>query len=111
MWSKLASAGGPIRKQEFEMISYRNSLLLFGGLGTLSGLIQPGSEFAYREHLNDGSGRTNELHCFVLSEGKNSILAFHEIPQASLGIMMFQLATYHTQLALGLPTPCQLYAR
>ena len=64
-WSELPS--GPMKKTGCQMVSYEGKLILFGGYGVPSSPIQPGSEIVTDKIQSDGTGWTNELHCF---EGK-----------------------------------------
>ena len=63
---KFSTEVSPMKKVGCRMISYNKSLLLFGGQGTASYPIQPGSEL-----INEFTGDyTNELHSFNLEEGE-----------------------------------------
>ncbi len=61
-WSQLPS--GPTRKDGCDMVCFEGKLVLFGGYGFPLGPRQPEAEFIKDSALNDGSGWTNELHCF-----------------------------------------------
>ena len=56
-----------MRKAGSHMITFRDKLFLFGGLGIPSGSIQPGSEFILDE---EDRGLTNEFHSFDLTKGE-----------------------------------------
>ena len=78
-WSQLAghSPGGPMRKSSCGLVAFSNKqgnpqLLLFGGLGRPTYLLQAGAEWV-RCGNSDG-GWTNELHTFDLTEGKGVML-------------------------------------
>ena len=53
------------------MISFRNSLGVFGGFGIPRGPTEPHSLMRY----TDGSGWTNEFHIYNLSEGMHTSVA------------------------------------
>ena len=64
IWSKLSNDGGPLRKEGCRMITYKDQVLVVGGVyNPNEGLSkQPGSRYE--------RGCTNELHCYSLSAGK-----------------------------------------
>ena len=70
-WSQVSpqnADGAPMPKYGCGMIAFRNSLVVFGGHGIPQGPTEPGS-FIKNTRATDGSGWTNELHIFSLSEG------------------------------------------
>ena len=74
-WCQLSlqdADGAPIPKLSCGMISFRNSLGVFGGYGIPRGPTEPHS-FMKSTRLTDGSGWTNEFHIYNLSEGMNRI--------------------------------------
>ena len=78
-WSQLAghSPGGPMRKSASGLLACSNQqgnpqLLLFGGLGRPTYLLQAGAEWIKSGHKDYGC--TNELHTFDLTEGKGVML-------------------------------------
>ena len=67
-WSELSncSAGGPVRKSRCRMITYKDQLVVVGGLYGYNeepDSKQPGSRYE--------DGWTNELHCYSLTTGKS----------------------------------------
>ena len=66
-WSQLLS--GPTKKDGCRMISYDESLILFGGYGSPIGHTQSGAEFI-KDTTRLHSGWTNELHVFNVKEGE-----------------------------------------
>ena len=72
-WRKLLERNpseGPMRKHGCQMVSYEgDKLALFGGYGTPTGPIQPGSRFIKDIRFTDGRGWSNEFHLFHLKEG------------------------------------------
>ena len=76
-WTQLAahSADAPMKKGGYEMIVYKNSVIIIGGFGVRNGPIQPGSEWMkWRDKDNDEGpntkGWTNEMHKYDLREGE-----------------------------------------
>ena len=70
-WSQASpknSNGAPMPKSGCGMIAFRNSLVVFGGLGVPQGPTEPQS-FIKNTFTTDGSGWTNEFHIYSLSEG------------------------------------------
>ena len=75
-WTQLSAQheNGPMRKCGCGIIYYNNSLVICGGFGVPSSELQAGSQLT--EH-KDGSGWTNEIHMFNISEGnKLSFVCF-----------------------------------
>ena len=77
-WTQLSSQHecGPMRKVGCGIIYYNNSLIIYGGLGIRSSELQAGSQFIKNTIYKDGSGWTNEIHMFNISEGNKLSLAF-----------------------------------
>ena len=74
-WSQVSpqdADGAPMPKFGCEMITYGNSLGVFGGCGVPRGPTEPQS-FIKDTRSIDGRGWTNEFHVYNLSEGKYSI--------------------------------------
>ena len=76
-WTLLAahSAHAPMKKREFGMIVYDNSVIIIGGFGIRNGPIQPGSEWKKRSDKDDDDdpnieGFTNEMHKYNITEGE-----------------------------------------
>ena len=76
-WTQLAaySANAPMKKGGCEMIVYKNSVIIIGGLGIRNGPIQPGSEWRKGRDKDDEEdpstqGWTNEMHKYDLREGE-----------------------------------------
>ena len=70
-WSQLSlaggTAGGPMRKAACGIVHFhQNKLAVIGGYGIPTGPTQPGSSFIKD---TDGSGWTNEIHVFDISQG------------------------------------------
>ena len=60
---------GPMKKQNCGLVSLRNErLLAWGGKG-IPTTTQPGSRFVPDTTRTDGSGWTNELHCYDIKSG------------------------------------------
>ena len=65
---------GPMRKAAREMVSFlQDQLAVFGGYGIPTGPTQPGAMFTKDTRLNDGSGWSNELHVFNITEGMSAL--------------------------------------
>ena len=75
-WSQLCPAetvGGPMRKDSCSMVHFHDDkLAVIGGYGYPNGPIQSGSVFIRSTTATDGSGWTNEIHIFDLSQGSDS---------------------------------------
>ena len=70
-WSQVSpqnADGAPMPKTGCGMVAFRNSLVVFGGYGRPQGPTEPQS-FIKDTFGTDGSGWTNELHIYNLSEG------------------------------------------
>ena len=70
-WCQLSpqnAKGAPMPKWACGMISFKDSLVVFGGNGIPRGPTEPGS-FMKDTRDTDGSGLTNELHIYHLKEG------------------------------------------
>ena len=70
-WCQLSpqnAEGAPMPKAGCRMISIKDSLVVFGGLGRPGGPAEPRS-FMKDTRDTDGSGWTNELHIYHLKEG------------------------------------------
>ena len=70
-WCQLSpqnAEGAPIPKVGCGMISFKDSLVAFGGFGVPHGPAEPGS-FMKDTRYTDGDGWTNELHIYHLKEG------------------------------------------
>ena len=63
-WSELSNDGGPLKKTGCRMITYKDQVLVVGGVYNHQERFskQPGSRYEGR--------LTNELHCYSLSAGK-----------------------------------------
>ena len=70
-WSQLSpeTAGGPMRKSGCGLIIVQDKVLLVGGSGIPTGPIPPHATFA---NSSDGSGWSNEIHEFNMSQGSHS---------------------------------------
>ena len=72
-WSQLCPAetvGGPMRKISCGMVHFHDDkLAVIGGYGCPIGPIQSGSVFFGNPTATDGSGCTNEIHIFDVSQG------------------------------------------
>ena len=64
-------ADQPMPKTGCGLVTYADtaSLVLFAGYGVPHGATQPGSRFVQSTRFTDGSGWTNELHLFNLTNG------------------------------------------
>ena len=73
-WSQLSpeTAGGPMRKEGCGLIIVQDKLVLIGGYGYPTGPIQPQATFVWDTKFTDGSGWTNEIHEFNMSQGSHS---------------------------------------
>ena len=61
---------GPMRKSWCGMVSFlQDQLAVFGGYGIPTGPTQPGAMFTKDTNSTDGSGWSNELHVFNITEG------------------------------------------
>ena len=72
-WTQLTTpdpCSGPMKKAGCGMIAYGSRLVLFGGGGLPCGPTQPGAEFIRSDKNCDGSGWSNELHVFDVTEGE-----------------------------------------
>ena len=65
-------------KSNCKMISFRNSLGVFGGHGIPRGPTEPHS-FMKDTRFTDGKGWTNEFHTYNLSEGRCTSVASQNI--------------------------------
>ena len=66
----LNQADGPMRKSGCGMVSFlQDQLAVFGGHGIPIGPTQPGATFTKGTNTTDGSGWSNELHVFTITEG------------------------------------------
>ena len=66
----LNQADGPMRKFGCGMVSFlQDQLAMLGGCGIPTGPTQPGAMFTKSTHSTDGSGWSNELHVFNITEG------------------------------------------
>ena len=70
--------GAPMPKVGCGMISFRNSLGVFGGLGIPRGPTEPYS-FMKNIRFTDGRGWTNEFHIYNLSEGMHTSVASQKL--------------------------------
>ena len=74
-WSQLSparTAGGPMRKVGCGIVHFHhNKLAVIGGYGYPTGPTQPGSSFLRDTGYSDGSGWTNEIHVFDISQGSD----------------------------------------
>ncbi len=77
-WKQLSPEhdSGPMRKYECQMIYYKYSLIVIGGYGIPSGVLQSGSQFTKNKHYQDGRGYTNEIHKYNISQGKYLQIVF-----------------------------------
>ena len=79
-WRKLQSlnqADGPMRKFGCGMVSFLpDNLAVFGGHGIPTGPTQPGAMFTKDTRYTSGSGWSNELHVFNITEGLFLICVF-----------------------------------
>ena len=98
-WSRLSpdggTAGGPMRKAYCGMVHFNHDkLAVIGGYGLPTGPTQPGSTFVRDTKLNDGRGKTNEVHVFDLSQGSHMTMPFNEdtplVWRNNLGILILK---------------------
>ena len=78
-WCQLSpqnAEGAPMPKAGCRMISFRDSLGVFGGYGIPRGPTEPQS-FIKDTSFTDGRGWTNEFHIYQLKEGKTLIFHGH----------------------------------
>ena len=62
-----------MRKVGCGMVSFlHNKLAIFGGYGIPRGPTQPGAMFTRDTRFTDGSGWSNELHVFNITEGRSA---------------------------------------
>ncbi len=75
-WKQLSPQhdSGPMRKSYCNMIYCNDSLIVIGGYGIPSGELQSGSQFNEHKHYPNGSGYTNEIHKYHISQGKSQIV-------------------------------------
>ena len=66
--------GAPMPKAGCGMISFRNSLAVFGGVGMTRGPTEP-YPFIIDTRFTDGRGWTNEFHIYNLSKGRCTSVA------------------------------------
>ena len=73
-WSQLSpkTAGGPMRKLGCGLIIVHDKLVVIGGYGIPTGPIQPQATFISDTQDTDGSGWSNEIHEFNISQGSHS---------------------------------------
>ena len=70
----LNQADGPMRKGGCGMVSFlQEQLAVFGGYGIPTGPTQPGAMFTKDTDFTDGSGLSNELHVFNITEGMSAL--------------------------------------
>ena len=77
IWSQLSLAGGtawgPMKKAGCGIVHFHHDkLAVIGGYGIPTGPTQPGSSFIKDTDETDGSGWTNEIHVFDISQGSDS---------------------------------------
>ena len=66
----LNPADGPMKMFGCGMVSFlQDQLAVFGGYGVSTGPTQPGATFIKSTKFTDGSGWSNELHVFNITEG------------------------------------------
>ena len=75
-WSQLSpaggTAGGPMRKAYCGMVHFHHDkLAVIGGYGFPTGPTQLGSSLIRNTSVTSGSGQTNEVHVFDLSQGSH----------------------------------------
>ncbi len=75
-WKQLSPQhdSGPMKKSACHMIYCNDSLIVIGGYGIPSGELQSGSQFTEDKHYQEGSGYTNEIHKYHISQGKSHIV-------------------------------------
>jgi hypothetical protein len=91
-WSQISAgtAGGPMKKISCGMGHFHgDKLALIGGFGVPNGPIQPGSTFIRNTRFSDGSGWTNEIHVFSISQGKHA-----QLSMMSCHVYTSMMATY-----------------
>ena len=70
----LNQADGPMRKAWCGMVSFlQDKLAVFGGYGIPTGPTQPGAMFTKNTDFTDGSGWSNKLHVFNITEGMSAL--------------------------------------
>ena len=75
----LNQADGPMRKFGCGMVPFlQDKLAVFGGHGIPTGPTQPGSIFTKSTLFTDGSGWSNELHVFNITEGMWELYYLHD---------------------------------
>ena len=75
----LNQADGPMRKGGCGMVSFlQNKLAVFGGYGIPTGPTQPGAMFTKSTDFTNGSGWSNELHVFTITEGMWALYYLHD---------------------------------
>ena len=67
-WSTQNAEGAPMPKWACRLISFRDSLAVFGGYGIPRGPTEPQS-FVKNTSYTDGRGWTNEFHMYSVTEG------------------------------------------
>ncbi len=75
-WKQLSPQhdSGPMRKFDCQMIHYNESLIVIGGYVLPSGELKSKSQFTENTYYyQDGSGYTNEIHKYHISQGKIQI--------------------------------------
>ena len=74
----LNQVDGPMRKVGCGMVPFlQDKLAVFGGVGIPTGPSQPGVNFTKNTQLTDGSGWSNELHVFNITEGMWELYYLH----------------------------------
>ena len=65
---------GPMRKLWCGIVSFlQDKLAVFGGCGIPTGPTQPGAMFTKNTDFTDGSGWSNKLHVFNITEGMSAL--------------------------------------
>ena len=78
----LNQVDGPMRKAGCGMVAFlQDKLAVFGGHGIPTSPTQPGAMFTKNTDYTDGSGWSNELHVFNITEG---MWALSLVPRLSL---------------------------
>ena len=76
-WSQLCPAktvGAPMAKISCGMVHFHNDkLAVIGGYGCPNGPVQSGSKLLRNSNVTDGSGWTNEIHIFDISQGSGGL--------------------------------------
>ena len=73
----LNQADGPMRKSGCEMVSFlQDKLAVFGGYGIPTHPTQPGAKFTKDTKCSVGSGWSNELHVFTITEGMGHCITY-----------------------------------